>query len=364
VWARLRLVEGRSNAELWEFVGARGQTLLTVGSSPSCSWLVQEAGVAPIHFSLHWDGSSLSIADTHGVGRLQLDGAPVGPTWRRISGRARIDFGNAAMVVETSGSQSPLPAEIPARPVPKGTLLGVAPASTRQQAQTPIMASVPSKPAAAVEPSATSDASRKTDPGPGAFVPKRPDSTRAPKPTLLGMAQTPVPPSNQAAPPSTTPPPQRVGGASLAGSDERTIKGFPTVAAPAKPQVVVATSVEPREVQPAVGQAPSPSQPQPSPSSVPAAAMVVTGREASGRHPRHRPESGYPEFASRARGIPDSVLVLSPIGGGAAEQPVFVERPSYAARRNRQLPSWRAIVLGIVGTLVTYGCWLYLLHRL
>ena len=67
-WARLRLVQGESKARVWELVAARGQTLLTVGSNSACNWVVQAAGVQPIHFSLHWDGQVLKIADTHAGG--------------------------------------------------------------------------------------------------------------------------------------------------------------------------------------------------------------------------------------------------------------------------------------------------------
>ena len=58
-WARLRLVQGESAAQVWELVASAGQTTLTVGLSPGCHWVVREEGVAPIHFSLHWDGATL-----------------------------------------------------------------------------------------------------------------------------------------------------------------------------------------------------------------------------------------------------------------------------------------------------------------
>ena len=60
-WARLRLVQGESSAQVWELVASAGQTTLTVGSNPSCNWVVREEGVAPVHFSLHWDGATLRL---------------------------------------------------------------------------------------------------------------------------------------------------------------------------------------------------------------------------------------------------------------------------------------------------------------
>ncbi len=271
-WARLRLVEGRSSAELWELVHALGQSMLTVGAGPGCSWIVQESGVAPVHFSLHWDGSALRIADTHGVGNLRVDGAPVTAEWRLISGRARIDFGQAAIVVETStgrapdlghpldrsalaplsaavprsSSHPPKNSEVAALSAPKATLLGVVPPTARG---TPIMASAPQKAPASSLPA------RQAQGGPAqadSFRPKRPsDNARAPKPTLLGMAAQVSPSAAPAGPASTPPgprpslnqtlhgrgptspdhvatrPSQRVGGASLTDGDQRTMPGFP-----------------------------------------------------------------------------------------------------------------------------------------
>ena len=73
-WARLRLVQGESPAQVWELVASAGQTTLTVGLSPGCNWVVREEGVAPIHFSLHWDGTTLRIADTYAAGVQQAIG--------------------------------------------------------------------------------------------------------------------------------------------------------------------------------------------------------------------------------------------------------------------------------------------------
>ncbi len=101
-WARLRLVQGESSAGQWELVGSLGHTTLTVGSSADCTWVVREEGVRPIHFSLHWDGGTLRIADLYNAGDVRVDGAALGSQWRPLLGRMRIEFGKAAMVVESS----------------------------------------------------------------------------------------------------------------------------------------------------------------------------------------------------------------------------------------------------------------------
>ncbi len=290
-WARLRLVQGRSNAELWELVHALGHSMLTVGAGPGCSWTVQESGVAPVHFSLHWDGAALRIADTYGVGNLRVDGAPVFAEWRLISGRARIDFGQAAIVVETSAAngsdlghpldREPLPPLSDSRPAearrassrpvlhgevaahgnvgetaaraapkvssPKATLLGVAPLTPHGA---PIIANVPNRATVPIETPAAAPEERDS------YRVKRPsDNVRAPKPTLLGMATQPRPasapgsaePTAQAGSPTVTRPmnqtlhggtdvnsgqhapssSQHVGGASLTRGDQRTMHGFP-----------------------------------------------------------------------------------------------------------------------------------------
>lgn len=102
-WARLRLVQGESAARVWELGGSSGQSVMTVGANAGCNWVVKAQGVLPIQFSLHWDGNVLRVADTHGAGGTQLDGQPVTAEWKDVRGRARIEFGAAALVAETSG---------------------------------------------------------------------------------------------------------------------------------------------------------------------------------------------------------------------------------------------------------------------
>ncbi|MEY4515469.1 MAG: hypothetical protein RLZZ450_7591, partial [Pseudomonadota bacterium] len=112
-WAKLRLVEGESSAKKWELVSSLGHTTLTVGSNSDCTWVVRADGVRPIHFSLHWDGSTLRAADVYSAGDVRVDGTTLGSQWRALSGEVRIEFGKAVMQVETSQPLSGRSAEHP-----------------------------------------------------------------------------------------------------------------------------------------------------------------------------------------------------------------------------------------------------------
>ncbi len=196
-WARLRLVQGDSSAQVWELVASRGQTTLTVGSGPSSSWVIREEGVRPLHFSLHWDGATLRIADTYGAGDVRVDGTPVTAQWKALIGRARIDFGKAAMVAETSAA-----AESEAQPF---ELSSLPPIAAVQNTAT-LLGVMADPPVELVTPKADSSppkASESTPPangeikdGSASFRPARPsDSERARKATLVGMVISAPPPA-------------------------------------------------------------------------------------------------------------------------------------------------------------------------
>ncbi len=106
-WAKLRLVEGDSSATKWELVSSLGHTTLTVGSNSDCTWVVRAEGVRPIHFSLHWDGNTLRAADVYSAGDVRIDGQALTSQWKPLVGRARIEFGRAALVVESSVASQP-----------------------------------------------------------------------------------------------------------------------------------------------------------------------------------------------------------------------------------------------------------------
>jgi hypothetical protein len=217
-WARLRLVQGDSSAQVWELVASRGQTTLTVGSGPSSSWVIREEGVRPLHFSLHWDGATLRIADTYGAGDVRVDGVQVTAQWKAIVGRARVDFGKAAMVAETSAGAESEAHPLEPSPLPpianaaqhKATLMGVSPLAADPPVELVTLkadSSAPKADSAAAQagpyastnggsvPPGSSDSSPPAD-GTGSFRVSRPsDSERARKGTLMGIAISVPPPA-------------------------------------------------------------------------------------------------------------------------------------------------------------------------
>lgn len=82
---------------------------VAVGSSPPANWVVEGPTVAPQHFEFYWDGLALWISPPQG-GDVTVDGERV-QTWRQLVGRCRLEFGGAAMLVETSASVAAVGAE-------------------------------------------------------------------------------------------------------------------------------------------------------------------------------------------------------------------------------------------------------------
>jgi hypothetical protein len=162
---------------------------------------VREEGVRPLHFSLHWDGSTLRIADTYGAGDVRVDDTPVTAQWRSLVGRVRIDFGKAAMVAETSSAARPESVHPPEpSPLPQiGGGVSVEPASSqRLHKATLIGVSLPKAGSlSADEADAQGKASDSGAPAghPAGFRVVRPsDSERARTATLLGIAVSVPPP--------------------------------------------------------------------------------------------------------------------------------------------------------------------------
>ncbi len=100
-WARVRLLKGDSAGGLWDVSSDIPEARIAIGSDAGCGWLVRGSGVAPFHFEVYWDGTVLWVGNSAGAPDVRLDGEPLGD-WRPISGRARIEFGRAAMLVEAS----------------------------------------------------------------------------------------------------------------------------------------------------------------------------------------------------------------------------------------------------------------------
>lgn len=391
-------MQGDSSAQVWELVAARGQTTLTVGAGPSSSWVVQAAGVRPLHFSLHWDGDTLRIADTYGAGDVRVDGALVTAQWRSLGGRVRIDFGKAAMVVETSASMPHDPSHplepLPRRPAPesspaaapsagvveqgsvqrlhKATLIGVSPLAVG--AGGALMGGAAAVPEGASEIAPESDS----------FRPLRPDSERARKATLLGMAIT--------LPPNATVPKEAQPTASAPGVQQR---GIPTgtligVAGPLEVRVQRFASVSdqgaPGAVRVAlddmrVGAGPTPrnelpvgavTQAEVRPVAAPPAVLLNDKAERIG--------STWQEASSGPEHVPAAVMVGAGVPRGfEAEQPVL--RPSLDGYDYGDMPTqmreasgleskrpaasfpWRYVGIGLL-TAAAYFAWLYLLDHL
>lgn len=419
-WARLRLAQGESTIPTLELKGSVGQTTLTVGQSPGCDWVVRAPGVAPVHFSLHWDGRTLRIADVYGAGGVRADGEAVGAQWRVLSGRVRVDFGKAAIVVEaaaaayvdTTADPTPLPPIHPPsshpppaagsqRPGSKATLLGVAPvdptlAAARTHSSAP--------PAAADESPATES-----------FRPRRPgDSNRPAKPTLLGLSS--VPPGPQPSTGSGRPPAaaNSLSSATLLGfgpdeakaeskpserpeakagglaSEQRTVLGFPALSKPSQPPPAEQVSPAASDgAASAVARAPMqsvatpsgmrPRDPQlsaPPPSEAPQAPPAAEPAPEA-------PRSAAPAASPR---VPQAVLIgregaAAPASGQAAQPlephdddydpdarysdaPTRMRNPALLeSRRSPRRMPWRYVGVGVL-TLAAYFAWLYLLDHL
>ena len=106
------MVRGQSEAAEWCLDGDVPEARLAVGSDPRCGWPVRAHGVAPVHFEFFWDGHSLWIADTYGVGHVSVDGRPVAD-WQQIQGPSQVLFGQAVMMVESAEEQRPDMAAVP-----------------------------------------------------------------------------------------------------------------------------------------------------------------------------------------------------------------------------------------------------------
>ncbi len=120
-WARVQLVQGQSGAGMWDLSSQLPEARVTVGAGPSAGWNVQATGVEQEHFELYWDGRALWVSPAH-TGQLTIDGERV-QAWRQISGRARLEFGSAAFIVESSQSIEVSGTPVPARPSqPPGVL--------------------------------------------------------------------------------------------------------------------------------------------------------------------------------------------------------------------------------------------------
>jgi hypothetical protein len=402
-WARLRLVQGDSTAQVWELVSSRGQTTLTVGSGPSSSWVVREEGVRPLHFSLHWDGSTLRIADTYGAGDVRVDDSPVTAQWRSLVGRVRIDFGKAAMVAETATNSSgaeprsstgerpePVQPLEPAAAVPAPSASAVSlesPASQRLYKATLIgVASslpVPAPSAGEGAKDAAAKASESGPPGADPLKVVRPtDSERARKATLLGVVVNVPPPA--AAPQEVRP------GTPAQGLANRTLLG---VAVPLEARLQLLSGLSGQSSEQGKGVSLDDLRSIPPPASTPPAAGAVTQAEVAAAPPSSESPARIgstwhetPEPRSGPSQPPMAVLVEPSPAESRAELPedddatyaarpsadyerysdaptTMRDAPSLDSRRVREPFPWRYVGIGLL-TAAAYFAWLYLLDHL
>lgn len=173
-WARIQLVQGTSSAGLWDLSSQMNEARVAVGSSPPANWVVDGPSVAPQHFEFYWDGLALWISPPQG-GDVTVDGERV-QTWRQLVGRCRLEFGGAAMLVETSasvaavGAEQGAPAQQPSAPPPPAPTPGYT-------GPPPPMPPVP----------------RATAPSLGDLQPLEGDSTQMLEMSDLGLAADPLP---------------------------------------------------------------------------------------------------------------------------------------------------------------------------
>jgi len=241
-WARVQLVTGRSAAARWDLSASVGETRLAVGSSPQhAGWVVEEVGVAPVHFELAWDGRALWLSPSPSA-VVMVDGQPV-MGWTQLVGQQRVSFGRAHMAVEASGAQQAATAaaphaqvfgeELPTDPSdaqrhwgddePTNMYTGAALTSDSTQMIDPSMMVEPAEPSGVLAPRLGGG----TAPAPQAPTP---DSTRIVDPSKLdpGRPTVPVDLPSKAPPPPTPaaprPPPRRP---PVPGTTEKTAKFQP-----------------------------------------------------------------------------------------------------------------------------------------
>jgi hypothetical protein len=371
-WAKLRLVEGDSSAIKWELVSSLGHTTLTVGSNSDCTWVVRADGVRPIHFSLHWDGSTLRAADVYSAGDVRVDGQALSSQWKPLLGRSRIEFGRAAMVVEASAAHSPRSGDHPlemSTPAASERKL-----STRSAKET-LIGVAPQMIAGLVTPKAES-----SSPPPGQSSPAGPSSSRPPvtapsvrpgndrsmKATLVGgIGISPVPT------PLAQPAPNMKANATLVGiSPGANPSGAPSGRRTTQQGVI---SQAPGASPDAVSQAP-----------VRNVAAGTSGREPSGRIQsawQEKPEEGAggrtlrgisqpsdgaaeEEFVPRAPRVPSGDARWGDLGDRLSDVPTQMRDPaSFESRRPARGFPWRYVgVLVLTG--VAYFAWLYLLDHM
>lgn len=405
-WAKLRLERGESSAQQWDLVASRSEPALTVGSGPSSTWVVRGHDVKPLHFTLRWDGTCLSVADTQGAGGVKVDGEPLYAEWVALAGSARIEFGRALLVAETwnasvpksdpPGASSGAPKSDPPRRL-TATLMGVSPQMLLNQekpAREPIVTS-PRTTSSAPPPSSQAASARGSEP-PAAngksendFRPARPsDSERPRKATLVGMPVAPItsPSSGSSRPPSDPAGPAPKPATPTGGIPSRTLLGVVGPLEARVQRLAAAASEANKPAEPRtlleVPRGPAPASDRP-PGSAPSGvvtqaevrSVVATPTQSQApaqqpAEPAQRIGSAWQEVAGAPRSpVPQAVLVEPE----EPPRPRDTDRPSQMETQMREgavssRPARRGFPLQYIGivllTAAAYFAWLYLLDHL
>ncbi len=384
-WVRLGLMQGRSRVQRWELMSAQAPMMIMVGASAGCNWVVDETGVAPLHFSLYWDGRALRISRNPGAPTVSVDGETIWYERRPLSSQARIEFGNALILVETSNAAEEKPAAIHLGP-PVSAERSASPAGSARKAREEVIeAARESEPpprstlpgAAAMQASPKLAVTKAPAPVASDVAPVK--SARAPKPTLIGMA---YPAELQGVKnPSVAPPPvaapngnpkqvakARVPGASLAEGDQRTMQGYS--ATPSAP-VTVSVGGSNSSVPPARRDTPRPStsrgvtQAPMRPISDPVPAMPGSSSHVDARAQVPGEALDLSKSATYALHVDEvapqqalSTLHARPSVTHGEVRPM----PSPASSRPRRPFPWHYVFVGVL-TVIAYFAWLYLLDH-
>ncbi len=93
--ALLKVTSGRSPVSAWTFGAATRDVRIRIGSSQEATWRFLDPDVAPLHFEMFWDGSTLWLAAPYEA-EVRVNGQPI-REWTPLQGRFRIEFGGAAV---------------------------------------------------------------------------------------------------------------------------------------------------------------------------------------------------------------------------------------------------------------------------
>jgi hypothetical protein len=99
-WAELRLLRGDGPSQVP--FHADEPICLSVGSDPHAGLRIEARGVAPVHFTLVWDGVHLWLEDALRLGCTRVNGSTLNE-WRCVQGGAVATFGAALLAMRGEG---------------------------------------------------------------------------------------------------------------------------------------------------------------------------------------------------------------------------------------------------------------------